>query len=68
MGSDGANGLLKLYQAGAYTIAQDESTSVIYGMPKAAAELGAAKTVLPVYQIPDKISLLLSSTPKVKMN
>lgn len=68
MGDDGAKGLLKLKQAGAYTIAQDESTSLIYGMPKVAAELGAAKSVLPDYRIPDKLSLLLASKSDVHHN
>ena len=43
MGRDGAQGLLELRQAGARTIAQDEGSSVVYGMPKAAAEIGAAE-------------------------
>ncbi len=46
MGSDGASGLLGLRQAGWHTIAQDQSSSVVYGMPKAAADLGAAIDVL----------------------
>lgn len=48
MGRDGATGLLEIRKAGGYTIAQDEATSVVYGMPRAAVELGAAKTVLPL--------------------
>jgi two-component system chemotaxis response regulator CheB len=51
MGKDGAQGLLKLRQAGAWTIAQDEASSVVYGMPKAAADLGAARQVLPLGRI-----------------
>lgn len=51
MGSDGAAGLLKLRQAGWHTVAQDEATSVVYGMPRAAAELGAAQQVLPIEAI-----------------
>lgn len=46
MGSDGARGLLAMRQAGCLTIAQDESTSTVYGMPRVAAELGAAEIVL----------------------
>ncbi|WP_105181956.1 chemotaxis response regulator protein-glutamate methylesterase [Pseudoalteromonas sp. T1lg21] len=46
MGSDGAQGLLALNQAGAYTIAQDELSSVVWGMPKAAVELNAANEVV----------------------
>lgn len=43
MGRDGAQGLLEMRQAGAHTIAQDEASSVVYGMPKAAVDLGAAE-------------------------
>ncbi len=46
MGRDGGTGLLNLRQAGAHTIAQDQASSAIYGMPKAAAELGAAVDIL----------------------
>ncbi|MCJ7809833.1 MAG: chemotaxis response regulator protein-glutamate methylesterase [Desulfobulbaceae bacterium] len=48
MGRDGARGLAALRNAGWYTIAQDEATSVVYGMPKAAKELGAAVDILPL--------------------
>lgn len=51
MGVDGALGLQELLQAGGWTIAQDESTSVVFGMPRAAIELGAAKQVLPLSAI-----------------
>lgn len=51
MGRDGANGLAILRQAGWYTIAQDEATSVVYGMPKVAKELGAAVEILPIKDI-----------------
>lgn len=46
MGRDGANGLLALRRSGKTTIAQDEASSAVYGMPKAAAELGAAEKIL----------------------
>jgi len=46
MGADGARGLLEMREAGAFTVAQDEASSVVFGMPKAAAELGAAMRVL----------------------
>jgi two-component system, chemotaxis family, protein-glutamate methylesterase/glutaminase len=52
MGSDGARGLLRMRQAGARTIAQDEPSSVVYGMPREAAELGAVDRVLPLSAIP----------------
>ncbi len=48
MGNDGARGLLALRQAGWHTIAQDESSSAVYGMPRAAHEIGAALQVLPL--------------------
>jgi two-component system response regulator WspF len=48
MGRDGAIGLKALRNAGHYTIAQDQETSAVYGMPKAAAALGAAVDVLPL--------------------
>lgn len=48
MGSDGADGLLEMRAAGAHTIAQDERTSVIFGMPKEAIDRGAAVQVLPL--------------------
>jgi chemotaxis response regulator CheB len=55
MGRDGAAGLLALRKAGFHTIAQDEASCVVYGMPKAAAELGAAAAVLPLADIGDAI-------------
>lgn len=51
MGKDGAKGLLAMRQAGCETIAQDEKTSVVWGMPRAAVELGAAGSVLPLPEI-----------------
>jgi two-component system chemotaxis response regulator CheB len=52
MGSDGAQGLLKMRQAGARTIAQDERSCVVFGMPREAIERGAAQEVLPLAAIP----------------
>ena len=51
MGSDGAKGLLALRKAGWFTIAQDEQSSAVYGMPKAARDMGAANLVLPLAAI-----------------
>src|SRR5690606_37263481 len=51
MGRDGAAGLLAIRQAGGVTIAQDEATSAVYGMPGEAVRLGAAERVLPVGEI-----------------
>lgn len=51
MGSDGAQGLLEMRRAGAATIAQDEASCVVFGMPKVAIEQGAAQKVLPLSKI-----------------
>jgi two-component system chemotaxis response regulator CheB len=51
MGRDGAAGLLKIRQAGGITIAQNEASSVVYGMPREAVLLGAAESVLPLSDI-----------------
>src|ERR1019366_7295437 len=51
MGRDGAAGLLEIRKAGGVTIAQDETTSVVYGMPREAVLLGAAERVLPLQSI-----------------
>jgi len=51
MGKDGAEGLLEMKKAGAYTVAQNEETCVVYGMPQAAVNLGAADRVLPLDKI-----------------
>jgi len=51
MGADGASGLLEMRKAGAHTIAQDERTSVVFGMPGEAVKLGAAEKVLPLQAI-----------------
>jgi two-component system, chemotaxis family, protein-glutamate methylesterase/glutaminase len=51
MGDDGARGLLAMRRVGARTLAQDEATSAVYGMPKAAVALGAAEQVLPLARL-----------------
>lgn len=48
MGDDGAQGLLAMRRAGAITVAQDQATSVVFGMPREAIEIGAAMEVLPL--------------------
>ncbi|MGF1752653.1 chemotaxis response regulator protein-glutamate methylesterase [Vibrio makurazakiensis] len=55
MGSDGAQGMLKMKQGGAITIAQDEQTSVVWGMPRVAVEIGAALHVKPLPKVPELI-------------
>jgi two-component system chemotaxis response regulator CheB len=52
MGADGARGLLKMRQAGARTIAQDEASCVVFGMPREAIAMGAAEEILPLRDIP----------------
>ncbi len=51
MGSDGAQGLLKMREAGARTVVQDEKSCIIFGMPKEAIKLGAAEKVVPLKNI-----------------
>ncbi len=55
MGDDGARGLKEMLDAGAHTVAQDEASCVVFGMPKEAIKLGAAKKVVPLQEIPQVI-------------
>ncbi len=55
MGADGAAGLLKMKEQGAATIAQDEKSCVVFGMPREAIKLGAAEQVVPLEQVAQKI-------------
>jgi len=61
MGADGARGLKKLRDLGAHTIAQDEETCVVFGMPREAIHLGGAEFVLPLPQIAHKVVELLAA-------
>lgn len=61
MGSDGAKGISHIKQLGGMTIAQDEPTSVIYGMPRAAAETGNVDFILSPELIGDKLTQLVTS-------
>lgn len=63
MGTDGALGMQKLHAAGAYTLAQDEASCVVYGMPRAAVELGVVDEVLPLDAMGDGILAALQRTP-----
>lgn len=63
MGHDGAKGLLKMRKSGAYTIGQDEKTSMVYGMPRMAKEIGAVKRQLPLDKIGIEILLYLGILP-----
>jgi two-component system chemotaxis response regulator CheB len=55
MGADGARGLLAMHEAGAYTIAQDEASCVVYGMPREAAALGAAHEITPLNKVAERV-------------
>jgi two-component system chemotaxis response regulator CheB len=55
MGRDGAEGMRRLREAGSHTIAQDEATSVVYGMPRVAAEMGAVAEVCPLDSVADAL-------------
>jgi len=55
MGADGAQGMKNLRDTGAHTIAQDEASCVVFGMPKEAIKLGAAETVAPLDRIPEAL-------------
>lgn len=63
MGSDGAAGLHAMREAGALTIAQDETTSAVYGMPKAAVDSGAASMTLPLQSIS---SMVMAKTTRAR--
>jgi two-component system chemotaxis response regulator CheB len=58
VGSDGADGLLQLRRAGAHTIVQDEASSVVWGMPKAALDRDAADEILPLRSIAHRLNQL----------
>ena len=61
MGKDGAKGLLQMKNAGAMTVAQDESSSIVFGMPKEAIEIGAAHKVMPLNRMSGFLSQYRSS-------
>lgn len=61
MGDDGARGMALLHQVGAYTIAQSKETSMIFGMPKRAIEMGGVKEVLHVDRIAERVNKLIEN-------
>jgi two-component system chemotaxis response regulator CheB len=64
MGTDGAKGLLTMHEKGAYTLAQDEQTCVVFGMPKEAISLGAVDDVVPIQHISRTIINFLQAQEK----
>ncbi len=68
IGSDGARGLLEIKEAGGITIAESEETAVVYGMPRAAKELGAAQVIVPSYEIPVEIEKALAKIKRRRRN
>jgi two-component system chemotaxis response regulator CheB len=61
MGADGAQGMLAMKKAGSYNLAQDEATSVVYGMPKEAVKAGGVDKVVPLEQLADEVLRQLAS-------
>ena len=68
MGTDGAAGLLRLRNEGAATIAQNEETCVVFGMPREAIRQGAAQHVLPLEQIGPRLDQLISNPSHLNRN
>ena len=68
MGADGAKGLLAMKESGACTLAQDEATCVVYGMPKEAVKLGAVDEVVPLPRIPQAIIRYLERDGKPRQS
>ena len=66
MGDDGARGLKEMLDAGASTIAQDEASSVVWGMPGAAVKLGGAQHVFPLHRIPREVLQLAGDKPAAR--
>lgn len=64
MGADGAKGLLAMKENGSRTLAQDEASCVVYGMPKEAVKIGAVEQVLSLSNIPRGIIRALEGTNK----
>jgi len=61
MGRDGAQGLLEMHRAGAYTFAQDEDSCVVFGMPREAIALGGVDEVAPISEMAARLLRRLSS-------
>jgi two-component system, chemotaxis family, protein-glutamate methylesterase/glutaminase len=66
MGDDGARGLLEMREAGAFTVAQDEESSVVFGMPKEAIQRGAAMRVLPLSRVAAEIMTFANAAAEAR--
>ena len=64
MGDDGARGLLEMRQAGSHTIAQDEDSCVVFGMPKEAIQRGAAVKIVPLNRVAHEIETYARLAPR----
>jgi len=64
MGKDGAAGMLEMHQAGAYNLAQDEASCVVYGMPKEAVAAGAVDEIVPLHEMAKKVLSKIASMGK----
>jgi two-component system, chemotaxis family, protein-glutamate methylesterase/glutaminase len=64
MGDDGAAGMLEMHQTGACTLAQDEQSCVVFGMPKAAIALGGVEEIVPLQELPRRLLFWLTSQGK----
>jgi two-component system chemotaxis response regulator CheB len=67
MGKDGAKGMVQMKQAGAYNIAQDEATCVVYGMPKEAVAAGAVDEILPLGEIAKRVIAVVGKSRSVRV-
>ena len=65
MGKDGAQGMLAMRRAGAWTIGQDQDSCVVYGMPREAAQIGACCEVAPLTQVAERILAALHNGRKL---
>jgi two-component system chemotaxis response regulator CheB len=64
MGSDGAEGLKVMRDAGAHTIAQDKDSCIVFGMPAVAVEMGAVEQVLPAPKIAAAVQILVQTNDR----
>jgi two-component system chemotaxis response regulator CheB len=64
MGDDGAAGMLEMHEAGAYTLAQDEQSCVVFGMPKEAIALGGVNEIAPLHDLSRRLFQWLTAQGK----